>query len=72
MFVNMFWFDRALRSAVGTIMLGAALFHQELLLYLVGGTLVATGLTGFCPLHALAHFHEPKADDAGSKQLGAA
>lgn len=53
MFTNMFWFDRALRTALGLIMLTMGYLGSELILYCIGGLLALTGIVGFCPIIAL-------------------
>lgn len=61
MFTNMFWFDRALRFAIGLLMLTLAFIGSEWILYGIGGVLALTGITGFCPLLALfGHKDEPQ------------
>lgn len=61
MFKNMFWFDRALRTALGIIMLTMGFIGSQVILYVVGGILLVTGASGFCPLHALAGHNEADA-----------
>jgi hypothetical protein len=64
MFRNMFWFDRALRTALGIIMLTMGFIGSQVILYVVGGILLVTGASGFCPLHALSGHNEADAAPA--------
>jgi hypothetical protein len=52
---NMFWFDRALRTPLGAVMLTLAAVTGHEVLYIFGSYLFATGAVGFCPLTAIAH-----------------
>lgn len=62
MFRNMFWFDRALRSALGLIVLTMAYIGSQVILYVVGGILLTTGVIGFCPVLALAGQNEAETE----------
>lgn len=52
MIKNLFWFERALRGALGVVMLSLAFYGSATLLYVVGGLLLSTGLVGLCPIRA--------------------
>ena len=58
-FMNMGTADRVIRFIVGIAMLVAAFMAVsgilQIVLWVIGGILVLTGLIGFCPLYALFH-----------------
>jgi len=52
MIKNLFWFERALRGALGVVMLSLAFYGSATFLYVVGGLMLVTGLFGLCPIRA--------------------
>ena len=57
--MNMGTADRIIRLIVGIVMLVVAFMAvsgiAQIILWVIGGILVLTGLIGFCPLYALFH-----------------